>query len=156
MAYGFIPGDRIDVAAMRRTFDAVEQNWDVRQTWGWDFPMMAMTAARIGEPEKAVKWLFADLKNNQWGVSGMTPRVHVDEAANELVPMTGGAGGVKMAVNPDGPGYRRAAETYFPSNGSLLLAVGLMAGGWDGSTGHAPGFPKEGWTVRVEGITPQP
>jgi hypothetical protein len=156
MAYGFIPGDRIDVAAMRRTFDAVEDNWDVRQTWGWDFPMMAMTAARIGEPEKAVKWLFADLKNNQWGVSGMTPRVHVDEAANELVPMTGGAGGVKMAVNPDGPGYRRAAETYFPSNGSLLLAVGLMAGGWDGSTGHAPGFPKEGWTVRVEGITPSP
>ena len=61
-----------------------------------------------------------------------------------------------MAVNPDGPGYRRAAETYFPSNGSLLMAVGLMAAGWDGSTGHAPGFPKEGWTVRVEGLTPAP
>ena len=33
MAYGFIPGARIDPAAMRRTFEAVEQNWDVRQTW---------------------------------------------------------------------------------------------------------------------------
>ncbi|WP_447910616.1 hypothetical protein [Brevundimonas bullata] len=156
MAYGFIPGARIDPNAMRRTFEAVEQNWDVRQTWGWDFPMMAMTAARVGEPEKAVDWLFADLKNNQWGVTGMTPRVHLDEHADELVPVSAGAGGVAMSVNPDGAGYRRAAETYFPSNGSLLMAVGLMAGGWDGSTGHAPGFPKDGWTVRVEGLTPAP
>ncbi|WP_255568096.1 hypothetical protein [Brevundimonas sp. PAMC22021] len=156
MAYGFIPGRRIDPAAMRRTFEAVEANWDVRQTWGWDFPMMAMTAARLGEPDKAVDWLFADLKNNQWGPTGMTPRVHLDEHADELVPVSAGAGGVEMAVNPDGPGYRRAAETYFPSNGSLLMAVGLMAGGWDGSVGHAPGFPKQGWTVRVEGLTPAP
>lgn len=156
MAYGFIPGARIDPNAMRRTFEAVEQNWDVRQTWGWDFPMMAMTAARLGEPDKAVDWLFADLKNNQWGVTGMTPRVHLDEHADELVPVSAGAGGVAMSVNPDGAGYRRAAETYFPSNGSLLMAVGLMAGGWDGSTDHAPGFPKEGWTVRVEGLTPAP
>ncbi|MNU51540.1 hypothetical protein D3C71_405340 [compost metagenome] len=156
MAYGFIPGARIDPDAMRRTFEAVEQNWDVRQTWGWDFPMMAMTAARVGEPEKAVDWLFADLKNNQWGVTGMTPRVHLDEHADELVPVSAGAGGVEMSVNPDGAGYRRAAETYFPSNGSLLMAVGLMAGGWDGSTGHAPGFPRDGWTVRVEGLTPAP
>ncbi|KAK0331250.1 hypothetical protein LTR94_029666, partial [Friedmanniomyces endolithicus] len=154
MAYGFIPGDRIDLETMRRTFEAVEETWDVRQTWGWDFPMMAMTAARLGEPEKAVKWLFADLKNNQWGPTGMTPRVHLDEHADELVPISAGAGGVEMAVNPDGPGYRRAAETYFPSNGSLLMAVGLMAAGWDGSTGPAPGFPKEGWRVRVEGLTP--
>jgi hypothetical protein len=36
------------------------------------------------------------------------------------------------------------------------MAVGLMAAGWDGSSGHAPGFPKEGWTVRVEGLTPAP
>jgi len=156
MAYGFIRGDRIDPAAMRRTFAAVEANWDMRQTWGWDFPMMAMTAARLGEPDKAVDWLFADLKNNQWGPTGMTPRVHLDEHADELVPTSAGAGGVEMAVNPDGPGYRRAAETYFPSNGSLLMAVGLMAAGWDGSTGHAPGFPKDGWTVRVEGLTPAP
>ncbi|QAY79898.1 hypothetical protein ETR14_13805 [Sphingosinicella sp. BN140058] len=156
MAYGFIPGARIDAATMRRTFDKVEEVWDVRQTWGWDFPMMAMTAARLGQPEKAIDWLFADLKNNQWGVTGMTPRVHLDAHAEDLVPVSGGAGGVQMAVNPDGPGYRRAAETYFPSNGSLLMAVGLMAAGWDGSSGHAPGFPKRGWTVRVEGIGKAP
>ncbi|HVJ02038.1 MAG TPA: hypothetical protein VM662_07645, partial [Sphingomonas sp.] len=156
MAYGFIPGARIDPATMRRTFAAVEANWDLRQTWGWDFPMMAMTAARLGEPGKAVDWLFADRKNNQWGKTGMTPRVHLDAHADDLVPVSGGAGGVTMAVNPDGPGYRRAAETYFPSNGALLMAVGMMAAGWDGSNGHAPGFPRQGWKVRVEGLTPAP
>ncbi len=31
-----------------------------------------------------------------------------------------------------------------------------MAAGWDGSAGHAPGFPKRGWTVRVEGIRALP
>ncbi len=156
MAYGFIPGARIDRETMRRTLAAMEATWDRRQTWGWDFPMIAMTAARLGEPDKAIDWLFASTKNNQWGPTGMTPRVHLDEHAEDLVPAIGGAGGVAMAHNPDGPGYRRAAEAYFPSNGSLLLAVGMMAGGWDGSRGPAPGFPKRGWTVRAEGLAPTP
>ncbi|WP_253716967.1 hypothetical protein [Sphingomonas sp. AP4-R1] len=156
MADGFIPGDRIDPKAMRRTLDAVANTWDLRQTWGWDYPMIAMTAARVGDREHAVDWLFADRKNNQWGVTGMTPRVHLDGAADALVPKTGGAGGAQLADNPDGTGFRRAAETYFPSNGSLLMAVGLMAGGWDGSEGAAPGFPAKGWTVRAEGLVKAP
>src|SRR5690606_26143869 len=118
------------------------------QTWGWDFPMMAMTAARLGEPNKAIDFLFYDAKNNQFGPTGMTPRVHLEAHADQLVPSAAKSG-------PDGPGYRRAAETYFPSNGSLLLAVALMAGGWDGAEGAAPGFPKDGkWVVKVEGIEP--
>lgn len=159
MAYGFIGGDRIDPEVMRATLNMMEDTWDIRQTWGWDFPMIAMTAARLGEREKAVDWLFAELRNNQWGPTGMTPRVHLDEHAEALVPVAAGAGGTAATaanVGPDGPGYRRAAETYFPSNGSLLWAVGLMAAGWDGSEGHAPGFPQEGWTVRVEGISAAP
>ena len=28
------------------------RDWDLRQTWGWDFPMMAMTAARLGLRER--------------------------------------------------------------------------------------------------------
>ncbi|GAA0660073.1 hypothetical protein [Sphingomonas insulae] len=156
MAYGFIPGTRIDRATMGRTLQAVEANWDMRQTWGWDYPMIAMTAARLGQPDKAVDWLFAPGRNNQWGPTGMTPRVHLDAHAEGLVPKSGGAGGVAMAKNPDGPGYARAAETYFPSNGALLMAVGLMAGGWDGADRPAPGFPQRGWRVRAEGFTPLP
>ncbi|MEZ0243422.1 MAG: hypothetical protein ACAH11_08620, partial [Sphingomonas sp.] len=148
MAYGLI-GGKIDVEAMRRTLRAVESDWDLRQTWGWDMPVIAMTAARLGEPENAVDWLFRDLPNNKWGISGMTPRVHLEAERQLIGPAAAGS-----AVGPDGPGYRRAAETYFPSNGSLLWAVAMMAAGWDGSVGPAPGFPKKGWKVRVEGVLP--
>lgn len=41
---------------------------------------------------------------------------------------------------------------YFPGSGSLLYALGLMAAGWDGSSGNAPGFPRN-WTVIAEGIS---
>ena len=150
MAYGLIPG-RVDREAMRRTLRATEAHWDLRQTWGWDYPIIAMTAARLGEPETAVDWLMRDLPNNHWGVSGMTPRVHLDSEAQLIGPA-----GAAQPAGPDGPGLRRAAETYFPSNGSLLLAAGMMAAGWDGSQGHAPGFPRRGWRVRVEGIRPLP
>ena len=141
MAYGLIADPRVDRAAMSRTLDAVRRHWDIRQTWGWDFPMMAMTAARLGRPDDAVAWLFEPAGNNQWGTTGMTPRVDVE--------VTGPA-------DRQGLGTRRLADTYFPSNGALLLAVGMMAAGWDGSTGHAPGFPKQGWTVRAEGVRPLP
>jgi hypothetical protein len=150
MAYGLI-GGRVDRETMRRTLRAVEANWDLRQTWGWDFPVIAMTAARLGERDNAVDWLFRDLPNNQWGVSGMTPRIHVEAETQLVGPAAAGAG-----PGPDGPGLRRAAETYFPSNGSLLLAVAMMAGGWEGSEGPAPGFPRKGWNVRVEGVRPIP
>lgn len=160
MAYGLIPG-KADPETMRRTLRAVESDWDLRQTWGWDYPMIAMTAARLNEPDKAVDWLFYEAKNNKFGTSGMTPRVHLDEHAQAFVPKTVVSGGqivpADEPVGPDGPGYRRAAETYFPSNGSLLAAVAMMAGGWDGSKGPAPGFPKDGkWTVKAEGFKPIP
>jgi hypothetical protein len=135
---------------MRRTLAATEAHWDLGQTWGWDFPVVAMTAARLGDPDKAVEWLFRDLPNNRWGMSGMTPRVHL-EVKRQLVGPAAAAG-----QGPDGPGYARAAEAYFPSNGSLLLAVGMMAAGWEGSLGTAPGFPRHGWKVRAEGIRPLP
>jgi len=158
MAYGLLPGKGVDREAMRRTLRAVERDWDLRQTWGWDYPMMAMTAARLGEPDKAVDWLFFDAKNNRFGVSGMTPRVHLDAHAQAFVPTSAGAGASAGApAGQDGPGYSRAAETYFPSNGALLAAVAMMAGGWDGSSGPAPGFPKDGrWRVRAEGFKPLP
>ena len=62
---------------MRRTLKTVVSDWDLRQTWGWDWPMLAMTATRLDEPAMAVNFLLSDAKNFQFGVSGMTPRVHV-------------------------------------------------------------------------------
>lgn len=152
MAFGLLPGREVDRETMRRTLQAVERDWDLRQTWGWDFPMIAMTAARLHEPETALDFLFHDAKNNQFGVTGMTPRVHFEAHADHFVPNA-----PSTKSGPDGPGYRRAAETYFPSNGSLLLAIGLMAAGWDGEAEPAPGFPKNGrWVIRTEGLRPLP
>jgi hypothetical protein len=137
MPFGWFASDRLDRESVRRTLRATEQHWDFRQVWGWDFPLLAMTAARLGEPERAVDFLFADYPNNHWGQAGMTPRFHLE---------TGGSA----------PRIQQDAETYFPSNGSMLLAVGMMAAGWEGSGGGAPGFPPTGWTLRVEGIHPLP
>jgi hypothetical protein len=49
-------------------------------------------------------------------------------------------------------GGPRVATPYFPGASSLLLAVAMMAGGWDGMKGSGPQFP-DGWDVRVEGFT---
>ena len=134
MATGLIPGNRVDPEMMRRTMMATDEYWDFRQTWGWDFPMMAMTATRLGEPEKALHYLMMDAANNQYGLTGMTPRYHL------------GA-----------DGYSKNADTYFPSNGALLAAVALMAAGWDGAETETPGFPEDGsWVVRYEDINPLP
>jgi hypothetical protein len=145
-AYGLLPGWGADRETMRRTLAAVVSDWDLRQTWGWDWPMLAMTATRLDEPDMAVKFLLTDAKNFQFGVSGMTPRVHLEADA---APHAAGSS--------DGTGYRRSAETYFPSNGSLLLAVGLMVAGGQSVHELNPGFPPDGqWIVRSEGITPLP
>jgi len=55
---------------------------------------------------------------------------------------------------PNGCNYQREnLPAYFPGNGGLLAAVAMMAGGWSGSVGEAPGFPKDGkWGVRCEGF----
>jgi hypothetical protein len=136
-AFGLLDG-QVDRAAMARTLDAVLEHWDLRQTWGWDWPMLAMTAARLGQPGRAVDLLLSDARNFQFGVSGMTPRLHV---AGDSAPHAAGA--------DDVPGYRRVAETYFPSNGALLLAVALMA--------EQGAFPQDGtWRVRSEGLVPLP
>ena len=41
--------------------------------WGCDFPMMAMTAARLGKPEAALDALLADHPNNVVQATGSTP-----------------------------------------------------------------------------------
>ena len=66
-ALGLLPGWGADRETMRRTLNAVIKDWDLRQTWGWDWPMLAMTATRLDEPEKAVDFLLWDAKNFNFG-----------------------------------------------------------------------------------------
>ncbi len=55
---------------MKNTLNWVWDNWNWGKTWGWDYPMTAMNAARLGEPEKAVGALLMDKRTNTYLVSG--------------------------------------------------------------------------------------
>lgn len=69
--FGMLPeSEQLDKTIMKNTFDWIWDNWAWHDTWGWDFPMTAMTAARLGEPEKAVDALFMDIQTNTYLKSG--------------------------------------------------------------------------------------
>ena len=71
-AYGWLPGDGVDVPTMRATLKKVLSCWDMDRTWGWDFPMMAMAAARLGERDEAVNLLLHPGKGFAFTPSGLS------------------------------------------------------------------------------------
>ncbi|OIV38448.1 hypothetical protein BIV57_06010 [Mangrovactinospora gilvigrisea] len=139
-AYGMLPGDGVDVPAMRATAAAVRASWPVDNLYSWDFPLLAMNAARLGDPEAAVDFLL----HGSFGF---------DDATG--LPLSGKDG---------------VPSPYFPAAGGLLYAVAMMCAGWDGRDGapdgsapdgdapdgSAPGFPSRGWDVRWENLAPAP
>jgi hypothetical protein len=80
-----------------------------------DYPAMAMTAARLGEPQKAVDALMMKTPKNRY-----LPNGHNFQDSSFL-------------------------PLYLPGNGGLLYAVAMMAAGWDGCPNIlAPRFPQDG------------
>lgn len=138
MPLGVLPGGGVDRATMERTLDAVLAHWDWEtKIWGWDYPMIAMTAARLGRPETAVEILLRDGPNNRY-----LPNGHCPQRSDEK-------------IDPNAPpgARRREIAVYLPANGAFLSAVALMVAGWDGCTEKLPGIPKDGtWKVRAEGL----
>ena len=61
-AYGFVGSPRVDREAMRRTLRSVMESWQWAETWGWDYPLVAMTATRLGEPELAMDALLMETR----------------------------------------------------------------------------------------------
>lgn len=51
---------------MKTTYDWIIRNWDFSTMWGWDFGVLAMTAARLGEPAKAVDALLMKVQKNTY------------------------------------------------------------------------------------------
>ncbi|MEU6409383.1 hypothetical protein [Microbispora sp. NPDC046933] len=105
MALGFLPATPlIDRDTMAATLDDVLGNWDLHTTWGWDYPVLAMCAARLGRGEQAVDALLMDTYKNHYLAGGHVPQF---------------------------PG---ALSTYLPANGGLLAAIAMLAGhfpdGW--------------------------
>lgn len=136
MPLGFLPETPyVDRATMNRTLDAVLREWDWEaKIWGWDYPMVAMTATRLGRPDEAVEILLRDGPNNRYTPNGHCPQ---------------GSDRVRTAAAPG----RNEIAVYLPANGSFLAAAALMIAGWEGSTEPFPGFPKDGtWRIRAEGV----
>jgi len=98
MALGWLPDtDIIDPGAMRATLDSVWLNWDLQSTWGWDYPVMSMSAARLGDMERAIQALLLPSPKNQFLVNGHNPQI---------------------------PGF---LTLYLPANGGLLAAIAHLA-----------------------------
>ena len=126
-ALGMLPGRKINPVFMEKTLDMIlNGGWQMEECWGWDFPMLAMCAARLGHPETAVRCLLFNSRKNIYLNNG-----HNRQADRADIPL------------------------YLPGNGGLLLACGMMAAGWDGSSEPVPGFPKD-WDVQFEDILPLP
>jgi hypothetical protein len=120
---GMQPGDGVDPAIMRNTVRKVFAVWDFDRAWGWDFPMAALAAARVGEPELAVEALLKKSPKNLYHPNGHN---YQRESLTAYLP---GNGGLLSAV--------------------AMMCAG-WTGGPDRPT---PGFPDDGkWDVRWEGL----
>jgi hypothetical protein len=69
-ALGVLPGTKVDRETMRRTLKRVFAEWKWADTWGWDFPMVAMTAASLGERALATDALLMETPKNTWLPNG--------------------------------------------------------------------------------------
>ena len=68
---GILPMNKLIRADyMKNTLNWVWDNWNWGKTWGWDYPMTAMNATRLGEPEKAVGALLMDKRTNTYLKNG--------------------------------------------------------------------------------------
>jgi protein-glucosylgalactosylhydroxylysine glucosidase len=124
-AFGMLPGDGVDRETMRRTLVKVMKEWQWNETWGWDFPLVAMTAARLGEPRMAVDVLLMTASKNRY-----LPNGHNWQRDN-LPCYLPGNGGLLYAI--------------------ALMAAGWQGS----PRSNAPGFPTDGtWNVRHEHLVP--
>jgi len=126
-ALSFVPGPLIDLPTMQHTFDWVWQNWNWPDTWGWDYPMLAMCAARLGETGHAVDALLLDTPKNHYALSG---HVYQRDGLTIYLPANGGL---------------------------LYATALMAAGWDGAPKRNAPGFPDDGsWTVRWENLRVAP
>jgi hypothetical protein len=126
-AFGMLPGPGVDRDTMQRTLDWIWGNWNWPDTWGWDYPMLAMSAARLGEPVRAIDLLLLDTPKNHYGING-----HNYQRPGLTIYLPG-------------------------NGGLLYATAMMAAGWDGAPKRNAPGFPDNGqWTVRWENLRTAP
>lgn len=113
-ALGMLPKTpMLDTAIMKNTFNWIWNNWSWNDTWGWDFPMTAMTATRLNNPEKAIDALLMPVTTNTYLPNGHN---YQDGRLTIYLP---GNGGMLTAIAMMCAGYDDAAikNPGIPKNG---------------------------------------
>ena len=122
-ALGVLPGDAVDPETMHRTLHKTMKEWQWDQTWGWDYPLTAMTAARLGETGIAIDALSMTTEKNRY-----LPNGHNWQRPNLPCYLPG-------------------------NGGLLYAIAMMTAGWKDAPRRHAPGFPQDGsWVVSWENL----
>ena len=107
------PVQGVDAETARRTVAKVWTTWDWNRCWGWDFPWMAMAAARTGQPQIAVDALLREGPKNSYSVEGINGGWYLP-----------GNGGLLYAVAMMAAGWDGAPERPapgFPDDGQWVV-----------------------------------
>jgi len=113
--YGMLHGDGVDTTILKNTFNEVLKTWNFDRTWGWDFPVFAMTAARLNMPEKAIDMLLYPNDQFSFDVMGYNSWVYFPGNGGLLTAVAMMAGGWDGCPNNYAPG--------FPKNGKWNVKV---------------------------------
>jgi hypothetical protein len=110
---GMLPADGTDPVIMKQTVNKVWTTWQWNRCWGWDFPMMAMAAAKNGEPKIAVDALLHPSYKNRMNKVGLS--------TGGPFPYFPSNGGLLYAVAMMAAGWDGAPKIHapgFPNDGS--------------------------------------
>jgi hypothetical protein len=76
-----------DSLKMKNTLAKIEKVWNWESTWGWDYPLMAMTALRLHDSKKAIEFLLKPLQKNTYLNNGHN---YQDKRLRLYMPGNGG------------------------------------------------------------------
>jgi hypothetical protein len=95
----------VDAETARRTVAEVWTTWDWNRCWGWDFPWMAMAAARTGQPQIAVDALLKDSSKNSYSIEGINGGWYLPGNGGLLYAVAMMAAGWDGAPDRPSPGF---------------------------------------------------
>ena len=102
---GLLPTtDKVDMSILERSFDEIITKWHWQETWGWDYPMIAMTAAELGRGDQAIDLILMDTQKNTY-----LPNGHNYQHDNLAIYLPGN-GAFLMAI------ARMCTKNQFPGN----------------------------------------